>query len=397
MPPALPVYLDNHATTRVDDRVVEAMLPYFTRMYGNAASRGHTFGFQAKSGVEKARERIGTAIGCSPKEVIFTSGATESNNLAILGAARAQRAKGTHLISVATEHKAVLDPLHQLEREGFQVTLLGVDGAGRIDLDALDAAWRDDTILVSAMAVNNELGVRHDLAAIGTRCRERGAIFHSDAAQALHVVRLDVAALKIDLLSLSAHKMYGPKGVGALYVRRGRPRFKVEPVVYGGGHERGMRSGTLAVPLIVGMGVAAELAAEGVAADAPSEVARLRDRLWSGLSEGIDGVHLNGPPLDERAANNLNLSFERVEAEALLMALRDLAMSTGSACTSATLEPSHVLRALGVPDELAHSSIRFGLGRFTTEEEIDYAVERITSEVARLRAMSPLYASGAAE
>ncbi len=391
MAPKLPVYLDNHATTRVDDRVLDAMWPYFTEHYGNAASRGHTFGFHARAAVEKARERVARAIGASPKEVIFTSGATESDNLAILGAARAQKARGRHVISVATEHKAVLDPLAQLEREGFEVTVLGVDRHGALDLDALDAAWRPDTILVSAMAVNNEVGTIHDLAAIGARCRERGAIFHTDAAQALHAIPLDVGAMQLDLVSLSAHKMYGPKGVGALFVRRGRPRFKVAPILYGGGHERGMRSGTLAVPLIVGMGVAAELAVQGLASGEVDRVRHLRDRLWAGLSERVDGVHLNGPPLDRRAPHNLNLSFERVEAEALLMALRDLALSTGSACTSATLEPSHVLRALGVDPELAHASIRFGLGRFTTEEEVDYAVDRIATEVARLRAMSPLY------
>lgn len=386
------MYLDNHATTRVDDRVVEAMLPWFTEHYGNAASRGHTFGYLAKSATEKAREKVAAALGASPKEVILTSGATESNNLALIGTARAQRARGTHLITVATEHKAVLDPMAALQREGFTVTVLPVDGNGQIEPGALDAAWRPDTVLLSAMAVNNEIGTRHDLAALGAACRERGVLFHVDAAQALHTVPLDVAAMQIDLLSLSAHKFYGPKGIGALYVRRGRPRFTVQPLIHGGGHERGMRSGTLAVPGIVGMGRAAELAAEGLRSGEIEEVRRLRDRLWDGLST-IDGVHLNGPPLADRAPNNLNISFERVEAEALLMALRDLCLSTGSACTSATLEPSHVLRAIGVSDALAHASIRFGLGRFTTEEQVDYAVERLATEVERLRAMSPLYAT----
>ena len=392
MPPALPVYLDNHATTRVDDRVLDAMLPYFTEHYGNAASRGHTHGYKAKSATEKARERIAAAIGASPKEILFTSGATESNNLAVLGTARAMKDRGRHVVTVATEHKAVLDPVKRLAIEGFETTVLEVDSDGALDMDAVRDALRKDTVLVSAMAVNNEIGTRHDLSALGALCREREIVFHSDAAQALHTVPIDVAAMQIDLLSLSAHKMYGPKGVGVLYVRRGRPRFRVEAQIWGGGHERGMRSGTLAVPLIVGMGVAAELAAESVRSGAIDGVRALRDRLWAGLS-AIDGVHLNGPPLDARAPNNLNLSIERVEAEALLMALRDLCLSTGSACTSATLEPSHVLRAIGVSDELAHASLRIGLGRFTTDDEVDHTLERFHTEIARLRAMSPLYAT----
>lgn len=388
--PSRPIYLDNHATTRVDDRVVAAMLPYFTEHYGNAASRGHSFGFHAKSAVELARERVATAIGGSPKEIVFTSGATESNNLAVLGAARAQRDRGRHVVSVVTEHKAVLDPLEQLRREGFEVELLPVDATGAVAADAWDRAIRTDTVLVSAMAVNNEVGTRHELGAIGALCRLRGALFHVDAAQAPHVIPLHVESSAIDLLSLSAHKVYGPKGIGALFVRRGRPRFQLDPLMFGGGHERGMRSGTLAVPLIVGLGLSLELAVAGLTDGGADRVRGLRDRLWAGL-QAIDGVSLNGPPLDRRAGNNLNVSFARVEAEALMMALRDFAVSTGSACTSATLEPSHVLRAMGVDPELAHASIRFGLGRFTTAEEVDLAVARFREEVARLRALSPLY------
>jgi cysteine desulfurase len=323
--------------------------------------------------------------------VVFTSGATEANNLAILGAARA--ATGRHVITVATEHKAVSDTCLALAREGFEITTLAVDGAGHIDLDTLDAAFRPDTVLLSAMAANNEVGTLHPLAQIGERCRSRGVLFHTDAAQALHIRPMDVAAMGIDLLSLSAHKIYGPKGVGALYVRRGRPRFRLQPLQHGGGHERGMRSGTLPVPLIVGLGWAAQLAVEGLAVEVP-RLRALRARLWTGL-KAIGGVHLNGPDLSDRAANNLNLSFDNVEAEALIMAIRDIAVSTGSACTSATLEPSHVLRALGVSDTLAHSSLRMGLGRFTTEGDIDHVIARLNEEVPRLRAMSTLYAPGA--
>ncbi len=385
----LPVYLDNHSTTRVDPRVVQHMLPFFTEQYGNAASRSHTFGYVARSAVEKARDRIATVIGASPKEIVLTSGATESNNLAILGAAR--KAGPGHIITVATEHKAVLDPCKQLIREGFTVTTLAVDLHGNLDLDALDAAFQADTRLVSAMAVNNEVGTCHPLAEIGRRCRERGVLFHCDAAQDPHTIALDVANQHIDLLSLSGHKIYGPKGVGALYVRRGRPRFRVSPLFHGGGHERGMRSGTIAVPLVVAMGHAAEYAAMGLTDGTAERIRILRDRLFHGLQRDIEGVVLNGAALADRSGNNLNISIERVEAEALLMAIRDLAVSTGSACTSASLEPSHVLRAMGIDKLRAHSSLRFGLGRFTTEEEVDFAIALITEKVASLRALSPLY------
>ena len=384
------VYLDNHATTAVDPRVLDAMLPYFTDRYGNAASRGHTAGYQAKSAVEKARTQVADALGASPKEVVFTSGATESNNLAILGAARA-RGSG-HLITVQTEHKAVLDPCDQLQREGFRCTRLAVDASGTFPLSALEEALEDDTVLVSAMAVNNEIGTRHDLAAIGALCRERGVLFHSDAAQALHAMPLDVGALNVDLLSLSGHKAYGPKGIGVLYVRRGRPRVKLAPLFHGGGHERGLRSGTLPVPLIVGMGVAAEMAVAGLENEVP-RIQAMRDRLWQGLS-AIGGLSLNGAPLAQRSAHNLNLSVDGVEAEALMMALRDIAMSTGSACTSATLEPSHVLRAIGTSEEDAHRSIRFGLGRFTTEDEIAHTVQRFEEEIPRVRKLNSDFSLG---
>jgi len=387
--PALPIYLDNHATTRVDPRVLEAMLPYFTEVYGNAASRGHSFGYQAKNAVEAARAQVAGLLGCSAKEIVWTSGATESNNLAIQGVARGHSDRGRHLITVATEHKAVLDTFASLAKEGFDVQILDVRRDGTLDLDALGAAIRSDTVLFSAMAANNEVGVLHDLQAIGAICRDRGVVFHTDAAQATTVNPLDVNATQIDLLSISAHKMYGPKGIGVLYVRRGRPRMKLAPILHGGGHERGLRSGTLDVPSIVGMGVAAELAAAGLSG--VGDLRARRDRLYKGLNAGLSGVHLNGPALDDRAANNLNVSFEGVEAEALLMAIREIAVSTGSACTSATLEPSHVLRAMGVSDALAHTSIRFGLGRFNTDDEIDYVVDKIAVKVTELRALSPLY------
>jgi cysteine desulfurase len=389
MPPALPIYLDNHATTRVDPRVLEAMLPFFTESYGNAASRSHRFGYQAKSAVETARTQVADLLGCSAKEIIWTSGATESNNLAILGAARGQAKRGTHIVTLATEHKAVLDPVEALGSEGFEVQVLPVSGDGTLDLQRLESALRPDTLLVSAMAANNEVGVLHDLAAIGEICRRNGTIFHCDAAQACTIRPLPVRDLGIDLLSLSAHKMYGPKGVGALYVRRGRPKLKLIPLLFGGGHERGMRSGTLDVPGIVGMGAAAVLAREEL--PRVDQLRTRRDRLFDGIIAALSGVHLNGPPLDNRAANNLNLSFDGIEAEALLMAIRDIAVSTGSACTSATLEPSHVLRALGIEADRAHSSLRFGLGRFNTDEEIDYVIQRVAASVTQLRAMRPLY------
>jgi len=386
----LPLYLDNHATTRVDPRVVDAMLPYFSEWYGNAASRTHVFGRQAEDAVERARGQLARAIGAtSDKEIVLTSGATESDNLAVKGAARMYRAKGDHLITVATEHKAVLDAHHALEREGFQVTFLPVDRRGLVDLAALEAALTDRTVLVSVMAVNNEIGVVQPLAEIGRLCKARGVLFFCDAAQAVGKVPIDVEAMGIDLLAFTAHKMYGPKGVGALWVRRKAPRVRLEPLFHGGGHERGLRSGTLAVPLVVGFGAAAALAAE-LFDDETARIRALRDRLWAGLQARLPNIHLNGD-LAARAPGNLNVSFAYVEGESLLMGVSDIAVSSGSACTSASLEPSYVLRALGVDDELAHTSIRFGIGRFNSEEEIDYAIDRVVEVVTRLREMSPLW------
>ncbi len=382
------IYLDHHATTPCDRAVVDAMLPYFEEHYGNAASRGHTWGTRARSAVEAARSEVATLVGCSPKELIWTSGATEANNLAILGAARA---RGTgHVVTIATEHKAVLDPVEQLRREGFETTVLPVDSAGRIAPGQIEAALRTDTILVSAMLVNNEIGTLHPIAALGAICRARGVLLHCDAAQAVHT-QVDVTAMQVDLLSLSAHKMYGPKGIGTLYVRRGRPRIRLSPLFYGGGHERGFRSGTLPVPLIVGMGTAATLARSAHQDGVPSRIATLRDRLFRGL-RAIEGVRRNGS--GPHAPHNLNVTFDGVEASALLMGLKELAVSTGSACTSATLAPSHVLRAIGADPDSAHAAVRFGLGRGTTEAEIDEAIERITHKVRELRALAPLTSLG---
>ncbi len=386
----LPIYLDNQATTRCDPRVVEAMLPYLTETFGNAASRNHSFGWAAEEAVEVAREEVAALIGASPKEIVWTSGATESNNLAIKGAAKYYEGRGKHIITVMTEHKAVLDSCHALERDGWEVTYLGVQTDGRISLDELKAAIRPDTTLVSVMFANNEIGVIQPIAEIGAICKEHKLVFHCDAVQALGKVPVDVAELGIDLLSMSAHKMYGPKGVGALYVRRGRPRIRLQPIIDGGGHERGMRSGTLAVHQIVGMGKAALYAREDVETGKIDEVRRLRDKLWAGLQENLDELVINGS-WEHRLPNNLNVSFSYVEGEALMMAIKDIAVSSGSACTSASLEPSYVLRAMGVDVELAHSSIRFGIGRFTTEEEIDYAIQLVTEKVRWLREMSPLY------
>jgi len=386
----LPIYLDNHATTPCDPAVVEAMLPYFTEHFGNAASRGHTFGYRAKSAVERAREQVAALIGATGQEIIWTSGATEADNIALLGTLRKYRERGRHLITVRTEHKAILDVAAAAEREGFDLTLLDVDGEGLISAADVAAALRPDTVLVSVMAVNNEIGVLQPIAEIGTLCRERGVFFHTDAAQAGHTIDLDVRAMNIDLLSLSAHKMYGPKGVGALYVRRGRPHLRPQPLMYGGGHERGLRSGTLPVPLIVGMGKAAELARAGLAEGEMDRITVLRDHLLTRLRRGLDGTHLNGSAT-ARVAGNLNMSFEGVEAEALLMGVRDLALSTGSACTSATLQPSHVLRGLGLSDDLTATSIRIGIGRFNTAEQIDLAAELLVTKVKELRAMGPLY------
>ncbi len=386
----LPLYFDNNATTPCDPRVVDAMVPYLYEQPGNPASRSHAYGWEAREAVELAREQVASLIGAKPKEIVFTSGATESDNLAIKGVARYNAKKGKHIITVATEHKAILDSCHALEREGFEVTYLEVDAEGLISLDALRDAIRPDTTLVSIMFANNEIGVVQPVAEIGAICRERGVLFHCDAVQALAYMPIDVAAMKIDLLSISAHKMYGPKGIGALYVRRGRPRVRIQPIIDGGGHERGMRSGTLATHQIVGLGKAAELAQEDIANGGVEKIQALRDRLWTGLQANLDELFLNGS-WEHRLPNNLNVSFAYVEGEAMMMGIKQIACSSGSACTSASLEPSYVLRAMGVDVELAHTSIRFGLGRFNTEAEVDYALELITNKVRFLREMSPLY------
>jgi cysteine desulfurase len=385
----LPIYLDNQATTRTDPRVLEAMLPYFTEHYGNAASRTHVFGWKAEEAVNRAREQVAALLGAEPREIIFTSGATESNNLALKGAAAMLRRRGNHLITVQTEHKAVLDPCRRLEREGFQVTYLPVDRYGRVAAEQVAEALTERTILVSVMAANNEIGTLQPIAAIGRLCKERGVLFHTDAAQAAGKIPLDVEGMGIDLLSLSAHKMYGPKGVGALYVRRRQPYVRLEPLLDGGGHERGLRSGTLPVPLIVGLGQACALCQQEMPQEA-ERLRQLRERLRQGLQERLPETYLNGHPT-ERLPGNLHLSFAHVRADALLSALRNIAVSSGSACTSADPEPSYVLRALGLPDELVRSGIRFGLGRFTTEEEIDYVIEAVCRQVERLRALNPLY------
>jgi cysteine desulfurase len=383
----LPIYLDYAATTPVDPRVVDKMLPYLREHFGNPASRSHVFGWTAEKAVEDAREQVAALVNADPREIIWTSGATESINLALKGAAHFYRDKGRHLVTVKTEHKATLDTMRELERQGFEVTYLDVDGAGLLDLAQLEAALRPDTTLVSVMYVNNEIGVIQDIPAIGELCRSRGIVFHVDAAQATGKVAIDLAQLKVDLMSFSAHKTYGPKGVGALFVRR-KPRVRLEAQMHGGGHERGLRSGTLPTHQIVGMGEAFRLAR----LEMPAEVERirmLRDRLWAGLSE-IEEVYVNGD-MNRRVAHNLNVSFNFVEGESLIMAIKDVAVSSGSACTSASLEPSYVLRALGRSDELAHSSIRFTVGRFTTVEEIDYTVDLVKRKVAKLRDMSPLW------
>jgi cysteine desulfurase len=385
----LPIYMDNHATTPVDPRVLEAMLPYFSERFGNAASRNHSFGWQAEEAVEVARKQIADLIGATAKEIVITSGATESDNLAIKGAARMYREKGNHLITVVTEHKAVIDTCKHLEKEGFEVTYLPVKKDGLIDLDQLRAAITDRTILISVMAANNEVGVLQPVGEIGRIARERGVLFHTDAVQSAGKVPFDVNALNVDMASLSAHKMYGPKGVGALFVRRRNPRVLLTPIIDGGGHERGMRSGTLNVPGIVGFGKAAALCRGEMAAES-ARLTALRDRLNGGLHRELDEIYVNGS-LEHRLPGNLNVSFAYVEGESLLMGINDIAVSSGSACTSATLEPSYVLKALGTGDDLAHSSIRFGLGRFNTEEEVDYVVGKVSAVVKRLREMSPLY------
>jgi len=382
-----PIYLDYSATTPVDPRVAAKMIPYLTEHFGNPASRSHAFGWETEKAVEEAREEVARLVNCDPRELVWTSGATEAINLALKGAAHFYKDKGKHLVTVKTEHKATLDTMRELEREGFEVTYLDVKPDGLIDLEQLKAALRPGTILVSVMYVNNEIGVVQDIPAIGEICRGKGIIFHVDGAQATGKLPIDLAVLKVDLMSFSAHKTYGPKGVGALFVRR-KPRVRIEAQMHGGGHERGMRSGTLATHQIVGMGEAFRLARLEMAAD-NERIRMLRDRLSKGLSV-IEEVYVNGD-LEHRVPHNLNISFNFVEGESLIMAIKDVAVSSGSACTSASLEPSYVLRALGRNDELAHSSIRFTVGRFTTEEEIDYTIELLKAKIAKLRELSPLW------
>jgi len=383
----LPVYLDYSATTPVDPRVAQKMIPYLTEFFGNAASRSHAFGWKAEAAVDEARGHVAALIGADPKEIVWTSGATEGNNLAIKGAAQFYKTKGKHLVTQKTEHKATLDTMRELERQGFECTYLEVEENGLVDLKKFEAALRPDTILASIMMVNNEIGVIQPVAEIGEICRARGIILHCDAVQAAGKLPIDLATLKVDLLTITAHKMYGPKGIGALYVRR-KPRVRIEPQIHGGGHERGFRSGTLATHQIVGFGEAARIAKLEMAAD-NERIRALRDRLLQGLSS-MEEVVVNGD-LERRIPGNLNVSFNYVEGESLLMAIKDIAVSSGSACTSASLEPSYVLRALGRSDELAHSSIRFTLGKFTTAEEIDYAVKLVRDKVAKLRELSPLW------
>jgi cysteine desulfurase len=383
----LPIYLDYSATTPVDPRVAQKMIPYLTEHFGNPASRSHAFGWKAEEAVEEARAHVAALIGADPKEIVWTSGATEGNNLAIKGAAQFYKTKGKHLITQKTEHKATLDTMRELERQGFECTYLEVEENGLVDVKKFAAAIRPDTILASIMMVNNEIGVIQPIAEIGELCRARGVIFHCDAVQAAGKLPIDLATLKVDLLTITAHKMYGPKGIGALYVRR-KPRVRIEPQIHGGGHERGFRSGTLPTHQIVGFGEAARIARLEMATD-NERIRALRDKLWRGLSS-MEAVVLNGD-LERRIPGNLNVSFNYVEGESLIMAIKDIAVSSGSACTSASLEPSYVLRALGRSDELAHSSIRFTLGKFTTEEEVDYAVNLVKAKVAKLRELSPLW------
>ncbi|PKY10220.1 IscS subfamily cysteine desulfurase [Acidithiobacillus marinus] len=386
--PDRPIYLDYQATTPVDPQVLEQMLPYLTHDFGNAASRSHAYGWTAEKAVDKARQQVADAIHADPREVVWTSGATESTNLALKGAAHFYSGKGKHIITLRTEHKATLDTCRQLEREGFEVTYLEVQEDGLVDLKAFEAAIRPDTIVASVLFVNNEIGVIQPMAEIGRILRAHKVLFHVDAAQALGKVPVDVEAIQADMMSLSGHKMYGPKGIGALYVRR-KPRVRVEAQVHGGGHERGMRSGTLPTHQIVGMGAAAELAVQLMDSDA-QRIGKLRDRLLKGIQERVEETYINGS-MEHRVPHNLNISFAFVEGESLIMALKEIAVSSGSACTSASLEPSYVLRALGKSDELAHSSIRFGIGRFTTEAEIDATIELIAGKVGKLRELSPLW------
>ncbi|HSE59846.1 MAG TPA: IscS subfamily cysteine desulfurase [Nitrospiraceae bacterium] len=386
----LPIYLDNHATTKVDPRVVDAMLPYFTEKYGNAASRNHAFGWVAEEGVEQARQQIAEALNADAKEIVFTSGATESNNLALKGVVEMYREKGDHIIISSTEHRSVLDTAKTLEtKRGVKVTYLPVDKYGMVSPDDVRAAITDKTVLISVMLANNEIGTINPVADIGKAAKEKGVLFHCDATQGVGKIPVDVQAMGIDLLSCTAHKIYGPKGIGALYVRKKGPRVRLAPIIDGGGHERGMRSGTLAVPLIVGFGAAVTLCRQEMPVESV-RLAALRDRLQTTITTALEEVYLNGHPT-QRLPHNLNLSFAYVEGESLLMGMKEIALSSGSACTSATLEPSYVLKALGVGAELAHSSIRFGIGRFNTEEEIDYTAKRMIETVTKLREMSPLY------
>jgi cysteine desulfurase len=385
----LPIYMDNHATTPVDPRVFEAMTPYLTTIFGNAASRNHSFGWEAEEAVEKARKQVADLIGANSKEIVFTSGATESNNLAIKGVAQMYAERGNHIITLATEHKAVLDTCKRLEKEGCRVTILSPQQNGLVDLDELKAAITDKTILISIMHANNEIGVLQPIREIGKIAREKGVLFHTDATQSAGKVPISVNDDNVDLLSISAHKMYGPKGVGALYVRRRNPRVQLTAQMDGGGHERGMRSGTLAVPGIVALGEACAIAQKDMPEEA-KRMAYLRDKLKDRLLAALDEVYINGT-MEHRLPNNLNISFAFVEGESLLMGINDIAVSSGSACTSATLEPSYVLKALGAGDDIAHSSIRFGIGRFNTEEEVDYVAAKVIEVVQKLRELSPLY------
>ena len=387
MTPHFPIYLDYASTNPCDDRVVDAMIPWLREHFGNPASRSHAWGWEAEAAVEKARDNVAALIGADPREIVWTSGATESNNLALKGAAHFYKSKGKHLITVKTEHKAVLDTCRELERQGFEVTYMDVQADGLLDLDALKAAIRPDTIIVSVMYVNNEIGVIQDIPGIGAICRERGVIFHVDAAQATGRVDIDMATLPVDLMSLTGHKTYGPKGIGALFVRR-KPRIRIEAQMHGGGHERGMRSGTLPTHQIVGMGEAYRIAKAEMASE-NLRIRALHERMLAGLKD-VEQVFINGN-VDQRVPHNLNMSFNYVEGESLIMGIKGLAVSSGSACTSASLEPSYVLRALGRSDELAHSSLRMTIGRWTTEAEIDYAIETIKANVAKLRDLSPLW------
>lgn len=383
----LPIYLDHHATTPVDPRVLQAMLPYFTEKFGNASSRSHRFGWEAEEAVERARKQVAALIHARPEEIIFTSGATESDNLAIKGVAEASRIKGNRIITLPTEHKAVLDSCHRLEKAGFKAAYLPVDVDGLVGPDQVQATLTPETVLVSVMAAHNEIGVIQPIAEIGRICRERGVLFHTDAVQAIGKIPVDAKAMNVDLMSINAHKLYGPKGIGALYVREQKPPVALAPMIDGGGHERGLRSGTLNVPGIVGLGKACEIAMQEMSEES-KRLRALRDRLKHGILSQLDEVTVNGS-MEHRLPHSLNLSFAHVDSESLLMALDDIALSTGSACTSAQPEPSYVLKALGLPDELAYSSIRFGLGRFNTDEEIDYVIGRITEAITNLRSLSP--------